>query len=906
MIRPNWDIFKAKFSENPQKSFEYFCYLLFCAEFDRPKGISGYQNHSHIETDPIKEGDEIIGWQAKFYQTPLSDHKREVIKLIEGAKKDYPDITKIIFYTNKNWGQGKNQNDPQSKRDIDAKAAHIGISVDWGHMENFFGSSFVCIDNELTAKHFFTFERSIFDILEELRTHTVSILNSVRTAISFNDRTIEIDRKDVLEKLDDTASQILLLTGTAGVGKTAVIKNLYGKTEAPFYVFKAAEFDLRTIADLLNEFNLQEFIEVHANEKRKTFVIDSAEKFLDLSNTAPLEEFLADLIRDNWRIIFTARGNYLDSLNYEFFEIHNISPLKISLSRLEQEDLELISSKHSFNLPEDWNLLELIKTPFYLNEYLRFYRKDGEGLDYTGFKDKLWNKNIEKNRPLRSQNFLKFVFERVNKGSFFLDPLGESPVTDELVNDGILGYERDKGYFITHDIYEEWALEKIISRKYFQRSSTGEFFGKLGQSLPVRRSFRDWVSEKLLLQDTEIGNFIEEVLADTKIRPFWKDEVLVSVLLSDYSEIFFRNLKNSLLEDEQKLLKKISFLLRLACKEINKKFFNQIGIKKPDLLKLNNILTRPRGHGWESLIKFVYENIDIIGVENTDFVLPVIHDWTINFEAGETTRYSGLIALQRYRESFDEGGRRFGRAGTDRNYILQTIAFSAAEIRDELKEIFDQILENGWRNHSDSYCSLSEIVLTKPFEAGTIYKVLPESVLKLADLFWTFTPKQNSDSFSGLNIGIGINPYFGIEDRHNISYHPASPYQTPIYGLLKFALQQTVDFILEFTNKTVERFAKSYLAKHEVEEIAVCIGKDKTRKQYISDRLWCTYRGTQVSPHVLESGHMAIEKFFLERGKHLDSKTLESWLLYILEKSKSCFYFCSGSEHSACVSGKNF
>ena len=58
-------------------------------------------------------------------------------------------------------------------------------------------------------------------------------------------------------------------------------------------------------------------------------------------------------------------------------------------------------------------------------------------------------------------------------------------------------------------------------------------------------------------------------------------------------------------------------------------------------------------------------------------------------------------------------------------------------------------------------------------------------------------------------------------------------------------------------------------------------------KQHISNRLWNTYRGTQVSPHVLESMHMALEKFFLERGKNTDSKTLEYWLLYLLKKSKS-------------------
>ncbi len=96
-----------------------------------------------------------------------------------------------------------------------------------------------------------------------------------------------------------------------------------------------------------------------------------------------------------------------------------------------------------------------------------------------------------------------------------------------------------------------------------------------------------------------------------------------------------------------------------------------------------------------------------------------------------------------------------------------------------------------------------------------------------------------------------------------------------------------MDFILEFTNKTVESFAVSDFAKYEVEEVEVFIDNKQTIKQYICNRLWCTYRGTQISPNVLESIHMALEKVFIEKGKNIDSKTLESWLFYLLKNSKS-------------------
>ena len=218
---------------------------------------------------------------------------------------------------------------------------------------------------------------------------------------------------------------------------------------------------------------------------------------------------------------------------------------------------------------------------------------------------------------------------------------------NELVGDGILGYEA-AGYFITHDIYEEWALEKIIESEFIKKTENEDFFDKIGQSLPIRRCFRNWLSEKLLLENDDIKEFIEEVIESKEVEPFWKDEILVSVLLSNYSKVFFDIFKDELLANEQKLLKKLTFILRIACKDVDDDFFKQLGIKNLNLFSLKYILTKPKGQGWESLIKFVFDNIEAIGIKNINFVLPIIYDWNSKVKEGETTRLSSLIALQYY------------------------------------------------------------------------------------------------------------------------------------------------------------------------------------------------------------------------------------------------------------------
>ncbi len=880
MIKPSWDIFKAKFSENSQNNFEWFCYLLFCKEFNKPFGIFRYKNQSAIETNPIEKEGAILGWQAKFYNNALSNHKNDIMDTIEKAKKDYPKISKIFFYTNQEWGQKKGQ-EPQGKTDVEERAKELSIELNW-RTASFFESPFVAIENQTISQHFFSLNKSIFDLIKEQQIHSENILNEIQTCITFNDHSIEIDRSKILEKLKKDSEQVQILSGVGGVGKTALIKNLYEqlKDKIPFYIFKATEFELSNINRLFTEFNFQDFVETLNDESDKIIVIDSAERLLDLKNTDPFKEFLSTLIQSKWKLIFTTRDNYLEDLNYQFFEIYKIAPLNINIQNLEFEELNTISANYNFSLPRDEKLLELTKNPFYLNEYLKFYKED-VGTNYIGFKEKLWNKIIKKSKPAREQCFLKISFERANDGQFFINPNCKSQIlNDELKNDGILGYESPHGYFITQDIYEEWALEKIIEIEFIKKPDNKTFFENIGTSLPIRRALRNWVSEKLLLEDKDIKTFIEEIIEDEKVELFWKDEILVSTLLSDYSEKFFEIFKEELLADNQELLKKLTFLLRIACKEVDEDFFKQLGIKNLNLFSLKYVLTKPKGRGWKSLINFAFENLDIIGIKNIYFILPIIHDWNNKFKEGETTGLSSLIALQYYQWIIKKDIH-FSRDDT-KDHLLQTIIYGSSEIKNELEEILKEVLKNKWKNHRDPYYDLSKVILTK-IEGLAVSKVLPKYVLQLADLFWSYTAKK--DDFHR-HSRIGVGQYFGMEDDH-FDYFPASSYQTPTYRLLQSSLKETIDFILEFTNKNVEFFSKSDFAKHEVEEVDVFIEGGKFVKQYISNRLWCTYRGTQVSPDVLESLHMALEKFFLENGKQAESINLESWLSYLLKNTNS-------------------
>lgn len=876
----NWGNFKAKFNNKEQSSFEWLCYLLFCIEFDKNKGVFRYKNQSGIETNQIYHSNEVIGWQAKYYDNKLSDHKKELIETLEKSKRDYPDITKIIFFTNTEWGQGKKENDSKIKKEVEKIALDLNIKIEW-RTASFFESPFVTINNKDIAKYFFSLEKSISDLIEDKIKHTECILFSIKTHIYFNENKIEIDRTKIVNDLKKElyAKNIIILSGVGGVGKTAVIKKLYDeiKNKNPIYLFKATEFNINDINKLFDNFSFNDFVDAHEYEKEKIIIIDSVENSLYFENKSSLNNFITILIKNDWKIIFTARGYYLEDLYNDFIDIYQITPSKFHIDNLNTSELNILAFKNDFEITSDEKLQNLIKNPFYLNYYLQFYKKN-EKFNYIQFKEKLWNSIIKKGNPGREQLFLTIAYKKANENQFFINFDGSNfSLLREIVQDEIIGYET-AGYFITHDIYEELALEKIIDSEFIKKENNEDFFNKIGNTLSIRRSFRNWMSEKLLLDDIVVKQFIEEII-EGRDNWFWNDEILVSILLSDYSENFFDIFKNKILNKNQDLIKRITFMLRIACKEVDSDIFKQLGIKTINIFSIQYILTQPKGNGWNSFIKFIFNNMDEIGIENIDFIIPVIYEYNNKYKEGETVKLSSLIAIKYYKFLIENN---YIYSNDDfKIKLLHTIFNGASEIKEELEIVFKEIIKNKWKKYRDPYYIFSKEILTT-FSGVVVSKTIPEYVLKLNELFFSADTKKlnNYNEYHD-----EIEKYFGIDS--NIKFYPVSAYQTQIFFLLRFSFQNTIDFILKFTNNSINSFTRSRLAKNEIEEIEIFIDKNSSVKQYISNRLWCMHRGTQVAPDFLKSIHMALEKYLFEDAKVYEVEKLENILLYLIKNSKS-------------------
>jgi len=873
MIIPDWNVFKSKFSNNPQKNFEWFCYLLFCKQHGC-KFIHRYKNQAAIETDLVEADGVLVGWQAKFYEGSLSEHKDDLLEMVEKAVKYYPSIKKIQIYTNSEWGQNKGQ-EPALKIAVEESAKKNGIEIEW-MVQSYFESEFVVLECEEISKFFFTFENSIIDVVQELKSHTENALSKICTKITYNDHNLEINREEELQKLILSDSSIIFLTGMGGNGKTAVVKHLYDKisvNNGVLYLIKAHELLVKS-KNRLEKLDIESFIEYHKLDNKKYFVIDSAEKLHELQNDEVYVNVVTKLIENGWTIVYTVRNHFVEPLSYMVNDIFNIAPLRIEIDSIQSEELESLAKRNNFKIPTSSRLQELIRIPFYLNEFLTNF-KENEELNYIGFKKELWIKQIKKGKGERERFFINFAAEKAAQLSFYNE--SENQYAPIFVDEGILGQD-ESGYFIAHDIYEEWALEKHIGILYISSMNIKDFLNRIGTSLPLRRAFRNWLGDMLEYDKDIIVAMVDVVCGNIEIEPFWKDEILISILMSSQSEIFFSSVKDQLIDKELFLLRRIAALLVTSCKVVDKEYSKALAKKANEPM---HPITAPTGEGWKSFIKFVYDNITSIEIENIGFIIKVLHEWISHNIVGITAKYAGVLALQYY--EWIQNERVFHSNKDFEKKILRIIVMSSKEIKAELKMVLDKVIENKWNHNRDPYNDLCVFIL-EDMSGNYVAGVLTEELIQIMMHYWTVNNETKYSRLYDHSIELEIN--YGLKECYH-NFYPSSPYKTPVLRILKADFNKGLDFCIWFANYTTKHYLESSLSENEVWTVPIERSDGTSADIQVSNRLWCVYRGSQANPNVLESVYMALEKELLRIGDALGGEILIPRMMYIIDNTNS-------------------
>lgn len=884
-MKPTWNSFCAKYQEDvlQRERFEDLARALFCERYGIKHGIFQCINHAGNETDTITVGNEVIGFSAKYFKNAIDPE--QIIHSLEVAHNRYPNQTIQIIYCNKTFGNPTNPNLTTltaHQRLVEDKAKSFGMAVEWV-TDNMILDSVMHVD--WIYDYFFATDSELETTIKRENSNAISVFSPIRTKILTDKYSIRIDYSNEISKIRDAVinKNHLVIYGEGGCGKTALMKSVWQeiKDEIPVCIRKAQDIKASNLDDLFVS-GVENFFKAYDDCDNKIFIIDSAERIQGLEDTSAFESLLSQLVSQKWTIVFTVRSSYLQTLLDELHFTYSLETSLIGIAPLTRESLSDLSRQYGFELPENDAFCDRIRTLFYLNLYLQSYNSVNRKGSCSGFANFIWqNKICGKNTNhgisiKRSNTFKSFIEMRIEKDSFYLsDRFFDPEAIQELLDDEVLG-RNDNGIFITHDIYEDWGLNKIIDRKWSERESVISFFESLGTSILVRKSFRLWLIAKIDSDESTVLDILNNAL-DENISRIWRDEILVGIMQTSFAGRFLSKAKLKLFENDAELLNRIIFLLQIACKKFNTSLIIE-GYEYP--------VYTPHGPGWNAIIHLLFQNdVETVPVRQK---YSVLQEWTMRNHDGSTTKEAGLMALAVFEKQETEEIDYYDHSTIE--ILCNIIINSAKEIKEELHSIVKKIIVNKWNSYGDPYYGLFHYVLSKPRYSYNLIATVPDDILSILDLFWTYTKVNLDDEFGWRSHSYSKNNGYGLNCVELESgYGPACAFQTPIYSLLFVSYWRTVEYIVSFTNRIIDNILKNHGNHEALTEVTLYL-ENKRHVQYGNYALWGLYRGAVhiYFPEVLESMHMALEKVLLELAKaEKNDKIVTATLNYLLENSKS-------------------
>lgn len=462
------------------------------------KSLFNWATNHATETDFISEVNRIKGKKKRLdvfrevlkeanNNTALSDKKLwEFLKCVDVLEYDFLNegsIDKAYFFNLIKLSKSKNSTATE-KEIWDSIFAYVATLNPNGG-----SATLESIKEEDFYKHFNNAQLSpYFKAVEKLKSDSKEILRPIKTSIGKGENEFQFPRIEVREKILEALSnsQLSIVTGKPGVGKTAEIKNILQKDfpNASKFVFRVDQFNEPTIANVfsnqgVNE-TIQDIFSCISLIPEKIIFIDSLEKLLEADPECAFKQLLA-LLKEHPEIkVIASSRKYAIDLIILKFGINKSDTTIIDIPTLDDRELKLVSEKFPQlnSVLKNDKVKKLLQSPKYLDFSILAISKtndDYADVSLTGFKDKLWNSlvvdstNTKNGLPIkREAAFMEIAVKRAKEMKLFTKPdKSDAEAIVCLENDEIVFQENNnRKYSPTHDILEDWALVKYVSSKF--------------------------------------------------------------------------------------------------------------------------------------------------------------------------------------------------------------------------------------------------------------------------------------------------------------------------------------------------------------------------------------------------------------------------------------------------------
>ena len=907
MRQPTWNEFIGKYPNDPKDALEALSRLLFRTRYGIGDSLPYFYNHPGIETAPITVGNDVIGFQSKFFtgETINDVQAQELIESINTARKKNKDLTTYIVYTNSVFGAPKSDDDATKRqKKVEKVAADNKLKLEWIFGDNILD---LVAKNELAYDLFFNLESNTWHLPKSVALLNRIQFSNIDCSIKLGSKTIELNRDNYVTRLKELIHhrKSVIISGESGSGKSAISKlywqQVKEREDLAFYFVPAQQLNARSVDDvfLMDEnYTYSAFKNFYSGHSTKIMVVDSAEKLLEQHNGITTQLILEGLAEQEWQFIFTCKSNGLDELVNKL-NSYSIETEGFRVEGLSEEELNEISKRYGISLPAHDKIRQQISIPFYLARYCEL---GNSGLTTAAsFRESVWNQKVRGvirggEQQNREECLISIVKELQEKGLYIANPQGlDYEMAYKLVKEDILVEHPHRGYSVKHDLYTDWALDYVVERDFTASSTIIKVLAEAPISLSYANSFRRWLDSIIDQNDQRVEKIIATYF-NGSVHQKWEHHILASIGQSEqYAIVFFKSFEVQLTKDDYTLFDKFVDVLYVACQKVE-----QTIIYKGEQIQL----MKPVGRGWDEAVLFVDRHQDRYYMDHLASVLKLLTTYSRMGKNWQAMKQAALLSLRLYNEVAQK------RQQGESFWIQKPQPWSelickyAYGIRNELKDIFKQIIANKWIKHNSPYAELVTYIL-KDANTLSLYSIClccKDEILELLKLFWREISEEEDDE--GLFVGRRHSGFdreyvFGLNGNFNIDmgYFPVSAQQTPLYAL--FSTEHLLDskgtkvleFVIEFMNTCIETYKK----RNDVDKLRIITIAlpDGTKHDVIaSPSLWNLYRGTpNVSmPNLLECMHMALESFLLslvENEKETDWGFVRQTLWIVLIHSKS-------------------
>ncbi|MHB8118552.1 MAG: ATP-binding protein [Methanothrix sp.] len=449
---------------------------------------------------------------------------------------------------------------------------------------------------------------------------------------------------NLLECLD--LNQVVIVTGPAGSGKSAIAKDVIGKLSQEYMVFafRAEEFAAPHLDETIHRCQIvissRALFSLLALHSKKLILIESTERLLEKSERESFAHLLQLIREDNgWRIILTCRDYSLDTIRTSFLEYAGLPYSVVNVPLLDDTELnQAIAEIPKLKRPnENPALHKLFLNPYILDKAVRMDWPENAKLpqDERSFRSKVWKEIIREDdktasgMPMkREEVFLQIALRRAQSLDQFAECSDlDKQALDHLRNSNLIEFSEKTENLAApaHDVLEDWALIQFLEQRFaIHGLDYSSFLAELGTHPALRRAYRKWLGEMLECEPQAVDNYVLTVISDGNLTQQSRDDTLVSVMLSSNAVGFISRNDMMLLQENANLLRRMIHLLRVACRTLP----NWLPSKDTSLA-----LLVPQGRAWAAILKCTRQNLVIFIDNDLALLVGLLEDWSqgVNF-----------------------------------------------------------------------------------------------------------------------------------------------------------------------------------------------------------------------------------------------------------------------------------